>query len=116
MRPRLTTGPLAVSVVTVAELKRGALAARWGDQRQGELAEHLRGYLVLAVDSEVAEVWARVRVRCEDLGRQKGDNDLWVAATAKRYSMALATLDLDHHDIPGLTVIGEDGAELSIPE
>jgi predicted nucleic acid-binding protein len=116
MRQRLGTGGLAVSVVTVAELKRGALAARWGDRRTVELDEHLRGYVVLAVDAEIAEEWARVRVRCDELGRQKGDNDLWVAATAKRYGLPLATLDRDHHDVPGLTVIRDDGSEVSIPE
>jgi len=116
MRQRLGMGGLAVSVVTVAELKRGALAARWGDRRTVELAEHLRGYVVLAVDAEIAEVWARVRVRCDELGRQKSDNDLWVAATAKRYGLPLATLERDHHDIPGLIVIAEDGTETAVPD
>lgn len=116
MRQRLGTAGLAVSVVTVAELKRGALAARWGERRTVELDEHLRGYVVLAIDAEIAEEWARVRVRCDELGRQKGDNDLWVAATAKRYSLPLATLDRDHFDVPGLTVIREDGTELTVPE
>lgn len=116
MRQRLEMGGLAVSVVTVAELKRGALAARWGDRRTVELAEHVRGYAVLAVDAEIAEEWARVRVRCDELGRQKGDNDLWVAATAKRYGLPLATLDRDQYDIPGVTVIREDGSAVSVAE
>lgn len=45
----------------------------------------------------------------------KEDNDLWIAATASRYGLALATLDRDHYDIPGLTVIREDGTEVSAP-
>jgi predicted nucleic acid-binding protein len=116
MRQRLEMGGLAVSVVTVAEIKRGALAARWGELRSAELAEHLRGYLVVGVDAGIAEEWARVRVRCDELGRRKGDNDLWVAATAKRYGWPLATLDRDQHDVPGVTVIREDGSEVSVPE
>lgn len=116
MRQRLGTAGLAVSVVTVAEIKRGALAARWDERRTVELDDHLRGYVVLTVDAEIAKEWARVQVRCAELGRQKGDNDLWVAATAKRYSLPLATLDRDHYDIPGLTVIREDGSEVTVPE
>lgn len=116
MRGRLGTNGLAVSVVTVAEVRRGALAAHWGDRRLLELDEHLRGYVVLTVDVGIAEEWARLRVRCDELGRQKGDNDLWVAATAKRYELALATLDRDQYDVPGLTVIREDGTEVSVPD
>lgn len=116
MRPRLGTSSLAVSVVTVAELKRGALAARWGDRRTSELDAHLRAYVVLPIDHAIAEEWARIRVRCDELGRQKGDNDLWVAATAKRYGLTLATLDRDHYDVPGLTVIREDGSEVNVTE
>lgn len=116
MRQRLGRHVLAVSVVTVAELKRGAIAARWTERRTEELNEHLRRYVVLLVDGDVADEWARTRVRCDELGRQKSDNDLWIAATAKRYGLPLATLDSDHHDIPGLTVIRDDGSEVSVPE
>ena len=116
MRQFLQARALAVSVVTVAEIKRGAISARWGEERSKELDDHLRGYLVLTVDVEVADEWARLRARCDDLGRQKGDNDLWIAATAKRHDLPLATLDRDHHDIPGLNLIREDGSEISVPE
>jgi len=107
---------LAVSVVTVAELRRGAIAARWSDRRAEALNEQVRKYVVLPVDSAVAEEWARMRVRCDELGRRKSDNDLWVAATASRFGLTLATLDRDHEDIPGLRVIGEDGIEVTVPE
>lgn len=116
MRPGLAAHVLAVSVVTVAELKRGALLRRWSEGRVSELEDFLRGYVVIAIDRDVAEEWARTRVRCDALGRRKADNDLWIAATAKRYEMALATLDRDHYDIPGLTVIREDGTEVTVPE
>jgi len=116
MRPGLAAHVLAVSVVTVAELKRGALLRRWSERRVNEMEDFLRRYVVIAIDSDVAEEWARTRVRCDQLGRRKADNDLWIAATAKRYEMALATLDRDQQDIPGLRVIGEDGIELAVPE
>ena len=116
MRARLEREVLAVSVVTIAELKRGAIAARWSERRIQELDARLRGYAVLSIDRDVAEAWARMRVRCDSLGRRKNDNDLWVAAAAGRYGLPLATLDPDHLDIPELRVIGEDGVERTVPD
>ncbi len=116
MRARLTPEVLAVSVVTVAELKRGAIAARWSDRRIQEIDERLKDYVVLTMDRSVAESWAQMRVRCDRLGRRKNDNDLWIAATAKRYGLPLATLDRDQYDIPGLAVIQHDGTEVSVPD
>lgn len=105
-----------MSVVTVAELKRGAIAAGFGERRTRELEDHLRLYVALSIDRDIAEEWARMRVRCDRLGRSKNDNDLWIAATAKRYALPLATLDRDQYDIPGLAVIQHDGTEVSVPE
>ena len=116
MRPQLEAYVLGVSVVTVAELKRGAILKHWGDRRTEELEEHIRRYIVVAIDREVAEEWARTRVRSDELGRRKSDNDLWIAATAKRLGLALATLDRDQTDIPGLRILGEDGVERTVPE
>lgn len=116
MRPQLGARLLGMSVVSVAEIKRGAIAARWSDPRIQELEDQLRKYIVLPVDDGIAEEWARTRARCDRLGRRKSDNDLWVAVTAKRYGLPLATLDHDQYDIPGLTVIREDGSEIRVPE
>lgn len=106
----------AVSVVTVGELRFGQLRARWGETRRRALDDHLMTYVALTVDPSVAEMWARIRQRCLELGRAKRDNDLWIAATARRYDIPLATLDHDQYDVPGLTVIREDGSEVTVPE
>lgn len=97
-------------------MRSGAIRSRWGDHRRKELEDHLAGYLIVPIDSTVADEWARLRARCLDLGRPKRDNDLWIAATARRLRIPLATLDAGMQDMPGLTVIREDGTELTIPE
>jgi hypothetical protein len=102
--------------VTVAELKRGAISANWGEQRMAVLDERLQEYVVLSIDRDVAEAWALMRVKCDRLGRPKSENDLWVAATARRHGLALATLDHDQYDMPGLKVIKGDGTEITVPE
>jgi len=112
---QLISAVKAISVVTIGEMRSGAIEARWGEARRKTLEEFLRTYLVIPIDLDVAEEWARLHARCRELGRSKRDNDLWIAATAARHAIAVATLDADHHDIPGLAVIREDGTEISVP-
>lgn len=102
----------AISVVTIAELRAGALGRRWGARRQELLEDHLRSYLVLPIDAAIAEWWARLKVSCAERGHGESDNDLWIAATAARHGIPLATLDRDFERVPGLVVIREDGTEL----
>lgn len=94
----------------------GAIRARWGPRRLTALEEHLHGYAILPIDLPVADEWARLSARCLDRGLVKEDNDLWIAATASRHALALATLDRGQQDIPGLRVIREDGSEMTVPE
>ncbi len=105
----------AISVVTVGEMRSAAISARWGERRLRVLEGHLAGHVILPIDSAVADGWARLRSRCLELGRQKRDNDLWIAATAIRHGLSLATLDAGQREIPGLTVVGEDGTEITVP-
>lgn len=105
----------AISVVTVGEMRSGAIRVRWGARRLRALEDHLADHLILPIDSAVADEWARLRSRCLELGRQKRDNDLWIAATAIRHGLSLATLDAGQQQIPGLTLVREDGTEITVP-
>jgi predicted nucleic acid-binding protein len=98
---------LAVSVITVGELRAGVLAAPDLATRDRRLAT-LTSVLALApvpVDEEVAAAWARLRVTLRDLGRRMPVNDSWIAATALAMDVPLVTQDDDHEDIPGLRLI-----------
>ena len=50
---------------------------------------------VLPIDSDVARVWARLRVSLAEVGRRIGVNDLWIAATAARHGVPVVTQDDD---------------------
>jgi len=105
----------AISVVTVGEMRSGALRARWGERRLRALEDHLAAHVILPIDPAICDEWAHLRARCLELGRQKRDNDLWIAATAIRHGLSLATLDAGQQEIPGLTVVREDGTEVTVP-
>lgn len=98
---------LAVSVITVGELRAGVLAAVDLAIRDRRL-DTLSAVLALdpvPVDEAVAAAWARLRVALRDAGRRMGVNDSWIAATAIALDVPLVTQDEDHLHVPGLRVI-----------
>jgi len=84
-----------VSVVTVAELRAGVLAATDLDVRARRLAtlEAVTGLEPLPIDTAVAAAWAEMAVRLRDAGRRVGVNDLWIAAVAATNEMSIVTQD-----------------------
>jgi predicted nucleic acid-binding protein len=98
---------VAVSVVTVGELRLGVLAAQDGPTRARRL-ETLSAAAVLdplPVDEGVAHAWAALRLALRDGGKRMPINDSWIAATAIANDLAVASQDDDYDDIPGLRVI-----------
>lgn len=97
---------LAVSVITIGELRAGVLAARSVDARDRRLAT-LTAALQLdpvPVDEAVAAEWARLRVVLRDAGQRMPVNDSWIAATALALGVAVVTQDDDFPDLDGLKV------------
>jgi predicted nucleic acid-binding protein len=98
---------LAVSVITVGELRAGVLVAddvESRDRRLSTLAAAL-SLEPLPIDGEVADAWARLRVSLRDAGRRMPVNDSWIAATALAHDVPLVTQDRDHAAVAGLRII-----------
>lgn len=98
---------LAVSVVTVGELRAGVLAAMDGatrDQRLDTLTAAL-SLEPLPIDVPVANAWARLRLALREAGLRMPVNDSWIAATAMAHAMPVVTQDDDFPSLPELAVI-----------
>jgi predicted nucleic acid-binding protein len=98
---------LAVSIITIGELRAGVLAADDLDVRDRRLMT-LSTALALdpvPIDSAVAEAWARLRIALRESGRRMPVNDSWIAATAIALDVAIVTQDDDYDGVPGLDVI-----------
>ncbi len=106
----LTTAVKVISVATAAELRAGAMQANWGERKRQELEGIIRAYVRVDIDDETAEIWARLRADSVRLGRNVGLNDLWIAATGVRLDAPVAALDDDFGHIPGIWLLGADGA------
>lgn len=98
---------IAVSIVTVGELRLGVLAADDPDTRAQRLETLTRAEALdpLIVDAAVAHAWARLRVALRDAGRRMPLNDSWIAATAIAHGIPVVSQDADYDDVPDLRVI-----------
>lgn len=109
-RPILETSlpdELAVSVITIGELRAGVLAAaddRARDQRLATLTAAL-SLGPVPIDEDVAAAWSLLRLRLRDQGLSMGVNDSWIAATAISLGVALVTQDQEICEIDDLNVI-----------
>lgn len=89
---------VAVSVVTLSELRYGVLAAadhatRAVRLRTLEAAKRLGGALV--IDEAVGDELARLRVALKAIGRAMKVMDAWIAATAIAHEAVVCTQDAD---------------------
>ncbi len=90
----LQNTPVYISVITIGELRRGVdLISYRGDKKQAEiLAAWLESILleykeyILDIDSEIAQLWGRLRVPF-----QENALDKQIAATAIIYNLTLVT-------------------------
>lgn len=90
-----------ISVITIAELHAGVLAARDTATRSTRLAtlDGVSALQPLPVDAAAAQQWAVLRVRLAEDGRRAKINDLWIAAIAAANNLPIITQDDDFDPI-----------------
>ena len=107
-RPRPNQGVIAflasmdedsafLSVITLAELRRGVDRLPAGRRRDGldewlrrDLIERFEGR-ILGIDREVAATWGRIMAKAERGGVAPGVMDVWIAAIAEVHGLMLVT-------------------------
>ena len=108
-RPLAAASPglIAVSIVTVGELRLGVLTAGDALTRARRLRALLRAEALnpLPVDRAVAEAWAELRQALRAADRRMPVNDSWIAATAIARDLPVVTQDADYDGVPGLAVV-----------
>lgn len=91
-RERLNRAVLAITIFTLGETREGHRRAGWGAKRIAQAEQSLSAYLLLPVDFDVLDHYVDIRSAYHS---QIGDNDMWIAATAKARGWPLATCDTD---------------------
>ena len=98
---------LAISVITIGELRAGVLAAAdvpTRDRRLATLSEVLT-FDAVPIDQSIAETWARLRLLLRDAGLRMPVNDSWIAATAMTLGVPVVAQDDDYVEVSGLSVL-----------
>lgn len=98
---------LAVSVITIGELRAGVLAAVDLETRDRRLTTLTRALTMdpVPIDDAVASAWATLRIMLRDHGLRMPVNDSWIAATALALGVPIVTQDDDYVQLQGLAVI-----------
>ena len=98
---------LAVTVVTLGELRLGVLMADDLEARDRRLATlQLASSLEpLPIDQVVADAWAALVASLRHDQKRMPINDSWIAATAIAHDMPVVTQDDDFDVVAGLEVI-----------
>ncbi len=92
---RIDRAVLAISVITIAEVRAGMIAASWGEARVRREEHRMTALLRLPLDNALLSHWAELRAATRQAGAAIGDNDLWIAATAQSRDLAVVTCDRD---------------------
>jgi predicted nucleic acid-binding protein len=94
----------AVSVVTLAELQAGVLAAPDVETRARRIdtLNTVADIELIGVDESAALMWARMRVQLAESGRRLNVNDLWIAAVAASRGLPVVTQDDDFGPVEGI--------------
>jgi predicted nucleic acid-binding protein len=98
---------LAISVITVGELRAGVLAAEDSRTRVRRLDTYRRAlsFDPVPIDESIAESWANLRVLLREAGARMAINDTWIAATALALDLPLVTQDDGYVGLEELQVI-----------
>lgn len=98
---------VAVSVITIGELRLGVLAAETSQTRVRRLETLSKAEALdpMPIDAQVAHTWAALRLALRDADKRMPINDSWIAATAIARGIPVASQDGDYDDVPGLDVI-----------
>jgi len=98
---RLSQAQLAISVVTIAEIRVGLVAATISERTRQEAENRLATFTQIPLDMDVVDEWARLMSDCRTggLGEPK-HNDAWIAATAIVRDLPLVSCELSQCRLP----------------
>ena len=94
----------ATSVITLAELQAGVLAATDIDTRARRMAtlDSVADMRAFPIDEAAARIWAQMRVHLAETGGRVRVNDLWIAAVAAANRLPVVTQDDDFNPVRGI--------------
>ena len=100
VQDRLSNATLALSVISLAELRAGQIYAGWGSARRARAEQLVASYLWVPLDMAIVDEWARMSADCRRRGVKVPHNDIWIAASANTRRWPLVSCDRDFDALP----------------
>jgi tRNA(fMet)-specific endonuclease VapC len=104
MRLRATPA-IYVPWVVLGELHYGAFRAQRREAQLALIREFLQTAIVLLPDRSTSELYGQVKAELAGIGKPIPDNDIWIAAMARQFDLALATRDAHFTHVPRLKTL-----------
>jgi len=82
---------VAISAITVAEMRYGADKSQWGAKNHQALGTFFSAFRVIDFDIQAAQVYGKLRAALERAGRPLGSLDLLIASQALTLNLILVT-------------------------
>jgi len=95
-----------VPVIAIGELLYGAKKSTKIEQNTRMVKDLMGDFAIIPIDAEIAEIYGEIKTDLVKSGNKLPENDIWIAATAKKYGLVLATFDNHFHHVDGLDTIG----------
>ncbi len=93
----LESNEVVLSFITPAEMRLGALKARWGLRKRNRLEGYLSRFAVCYADDQLCTRWAEVKHESNQKGQPMSSQDAWIAATALYLDAPLVTNNVRHY-------------------
>ena len=97
--------PTGITLLSVAESRKGAVYSDWGDREIAYLHAFLSRFFVVEFNAEIANVCGGLLGCCKQIGVSISWPDAWAAATALWLDVPLVAHDRDLERVPGLRVL-----------
>jgi tRNA(fMet)-specific endonuclease VapC len=104
VRRAAQTDEFRLCAIVLGELVFGALKSRAVASNLAKIQELASRGTVLACDENTANEYGAIKNALRSKGRPIPENDIWVAALARQYNLALATRDEHFAEVDGLTL------------
>ena len=93
-----------IPVIVLGELYYGALYSTQVDKNIREIKSICENYNVLPVDDETAIAYGQIKAALRKKGKPIPENDIWIAALAKRYELIVVTRDKHFKEIESIKI------------
>ena len=93
-----------IPIIVLGELYYGALYSTQVAKNIREIKSITNNYNVLKVDEETTIAYGNIKAALRKKGKPIPENDIWIAAIAKRYELVVVTRDKHFKEIESIDI------------